>query len=99
MTATTYYEKPTDDLRQVRHEEWVGDHLLVYYTAQRRWLVGVGESYNSPERRNREDLMVGDWYPAQGPNFGYRFQPAKSEWRDLPTVRAIDIQLPPFHIK
>lgn len=37
MTATTYYEKPTDDLRQVRHEEWVGDHLLVYYTLQRRW--------------------------------------------------------------
>ena len=94
MTTDTF-EKPTDDLRQVRHEEWVGDHLLVYFILQRRWLVGIGEGYRSPERRSREDLMVEDWYPVPGPNFGYRFQPAKSEWRDLPTVRATDLDIQP----
>ncbi len=33
------YEESTDDLRQVRHEEWAGDHLLVYYRIQRAWSV------------------------------------------------------------
>lgn len=39
MSTAAIYEKPTEDLRQVRHEEWGGDHLLVYYTVQRLWMV------------------------------------------------------------
>lgn len=39
MSTAAVYEKPTDDLRQVRHEEWAGDHLLVYFTTQRRWEI------------------------------------------------------------
>lgn len=39
MSRPIPIERPLEDLRQVRHEEWAGDHLLVYFTTQRLWEV------------------------------------------------------------
>lgn len=93
MSTAAIYEKPTDDLRQVRHEEWAGDHLLVYFTVQRRWLVSVGEPYHSQTGpKNPEHIDITQLPPQRSLVYYIpRYTACREEWRDLPTVRATDL--------
>lgn len=84
---TKSYEKPTDELRQVRHEvkHWTGrigaptghEIKYVYYTVQRKWLVQDGPAYVAEYAKNMfTDIQIGL----------NEYCPSKEEWRDLPTV-------------
>ena len=90
-TPTPRFEKPTDELRQVRHRE---SHQ-VYYLTQRRFEVQNGEPFYSPEEpyygdpdaRGLKAVKIGEWHPLK-PHYGFRWMPVKNEWRTIPVISA-----------
>jgi hypothetical protein len=89
-------ERATDELRQVRHMEWAQDHLLVYYTTQRKWLVAMGETIEVDGCDGSLETDKGyTWFGTRlADDYETSFKvistyaKAREEWRDLPVVEA-----------
>lgn len=82
------YERPTDDLRQVRHDCW--HHVIGpwrYYTVQRRWEVQDGQVYYHDKEPLPIVFSTRPWHMTKNVWFYL-----KDEWRDLPEVSSEEIK-------
>lgn len=81
------YERPTDELRQVRVEgdPFMGQPAIRHYRVQRKWLVQSGPRYRADRPREPSDDCTAGWHPIE-PNLGFEYTPVRAVWRDLPIV-------------
>lgn len=80
-------ETPLFEFRQVQFMEWIGDHPVMYFKVQQKWLVAGDKKYQTDtgQPNNPNDFNVGADYDMKT-----YFLPTKVEWRFLPTVLSED---------